>query len=104
MVVDFIRWRFSAIGIEYVFYHNCPGGDCHLLPVGAEFDMVTSPTDIKDGWHKTRFLVVESIEKHGKDKGEFSRFYRPTMKRALTDAEAGAYWATGEEARMGVAA
>lgn len=106
MNVDFIRWTLTPIGVEYVFYHNCPGGDCHLLAVGAEFDMVFSPVDFKPlkVWHKTRFQVVESIEKHGAHKGEYVRMYRPVAKRELTDTEAATYWRMGEDARMGVAA
>ena len=106
MNIDYIRWTFSTTNVEYVFYHNCPGGDCHLLPVGAEFDVVFSPVSFKPvkEWHKVRFVVVESIEKHGKHKGEWSRFYRPINKRELTDIEAREYWQVGEDARLGVAA
>lgn len=103
MNVDFIRWTFGLSGPEYTFWHNCPGGDCHLLDVGTEFDVVFSPLDFQPvkAWKKTRFKVVEYVETHGAHKGEWIRGYHVVRERALTDAEAGAYWAMGEWERLG---
>ena len=70
----------------YVLYFGVPDGKRHLLPVGTMYDTIST---VK--WNKVRWLVTESIEKHGKSKGEWGRFHRPTMERELDTDEAGVW-------------
>lgn len=48
------------------FVYGCPVNETHKLPIGAQFDVIYSPSKLAAIntpaiiWHKTRFLVVMS--------------------------------------------
>ena len=79
-------WIHRQLNGDYWLFFGVPGGDVHLLEIGAQFDTMYS-----GDWSKVRWEVIEAVHQHGKHKGEWGRFYRVVMERSL-DADECAVW------------
>lgn len=91
----------------FALWFGVPGGLSHLLPLDTAFDMIYSPMPYSAKsrcWRKMRYRVVERLERYGKHKGEWSRFYIVEQERELGDSERDYYtalidvWAKGQAA------
>jgi len=69
-----------------MLYFGVPDGNIANLPADAIFDVIDCVA-----WNKVRWQAIDRIEKHGKHKGEWGRFYRVVKQRELDADECGVW-------------
>jgi hypothetical protein len=81
-----VSWHTTLAGTTWDVWYGVTWGKWHLLPVGSEYGVVSSPSLYSHSfpWRYTRFEVVMSVLRRGEEPG---RAYQEVDKRELTAAE-----------------